>query len=190
MPPPTPITAAAMLAAREPGKVTGAPLIRPCSLPAAMIDPENVTAPMSTSRTTVTVVASGTPVVAPASLTYSSIPTSAAAPPPTALNRLTSWGMAVICTVRAEYSPAPAPTPAPAIITIQPVTVTVPAFTTRANVVAIARVMPPVDTWLPRRAEAGEFIRCRPNTKHVAAATYSSWVTQSNALMTGRPAAP
>ena len=29
------------------------------------------------------------------------IATSAAAPPPTALNRLTSWGMAVICTVRA-----------------------------------------------------------------------------------------
>src|SRR6266567_1800008 len=185
MPPPTPITAAPMLAAREPGKVTGAPLIRPCSLPAAMIDPENVTAPMSTSRTVVTVVASGTPAVAPASLTYSLIATSAAAPPPTALNRLTSWGMAVICTVRAEYSPAPAPTSAPATITIQPVAVTVPACTTRANVVAIARAMPAVDTWLPRRAVAGEFIRCRPSTKQTAAATYSSWVTQSKVLLPG-----
>ena len=69
MPPPTPITAAAMLTAREPGKVTGAPLIRPCSFPAAMIDPEKVTAPISTSSTVVIVIASGTPAVAPASLT-------------------------------------------------------------------------------------------------------------------------
>ena len=58
-----------MLTAREPGKVTGAPLITPCSLPAAMIDPENVTAPMSTSRIVVIVVASGKPVMPPASLT-------------------------------------------------------------------------------------------------------------------------
>src|SRR5260370_42065399 len=94
--------------------------------------------------------------------------------------------MAVICTVRAEYSPAAAPTPAPAIITIQPVAVTVPACTTRANVVAIARAMPAVDTWLPRRAEAGEFIRCRPNTKQTAEVTYRGWVIQSKALMPGR----
>ena len=103
---------------------------------------------------------------------------------------LTSWGMAVISTVRAAYSPAPPPSSAPAIITIQPVVVTVPAWATRASVVATASAMPAVETWLPRRAVAGEFIRCRPNTKHVAAATYSSWVTQSNALMPGRPAAP
>ena len=53
-----------MLTAREPGKVTGAPLIRPCSLPAAMIDPEKVTAPISTSSTVVIVIASGTPAAA------------------------------------------------------------------------------------------------------------------------------
>ncbi len=94
--------------------------------------------------------------------------------------------MAVICTVRAEYSPAPAPTSAPAIITIQPVTVIVPRCTTRAKVVAIARTMPAAETWLPRRAEAGEFIRCRPSTKQTAAATYSSWVIQSKLLMPGR----
>ena len=40
-----------------------------------------------------------------------------------------------------------------------------------AAVVATARTMPPVDSWLPRRALAGEFIRCRPSTKQVAAAT-------------------
>ena len=93
--------------------------------------------------------------------------------------------MAVISTVRAAYSPAPPPSSAPAIITIQPVTVTVPAWMTRARVTAMARTMPPVDTWLPRRAEAGEFIRCRPSTKQVAAPTYSSWVIQSKALMNG-----
>ena len=112
-------------------------------------------------------------------------PTSAAAPPPTALKMLTSCGIAVISTVRAAYRPAPPPSSAPASITIHPVAVTVPEWATRASVVAIATTMPAVDTWLPRRAEAGEFIRCRPSTKHVAAATYSSWVTQSNALMTG-----
>ena len=47
----------------------------------------------------------------------------------------------------------------------------VPACTTRAKVVAIASAMPAVDTWLPRRAVAGEFIRCRPSTKQTAAAT-------------------
>ena len=97
--------------------------------------------------------------------------TRAAAPPPTALNRLTSWGMAVISTVRAAYRPAPAPTSVPAIITAQPIGLTVPECTTSANVVAMASAMPAVDTWLPRRAEAGEFIRCRPSTKQTAAAT-------------------
>ena len=84
---------------------------------------------------------------------------------------LTSCGMAVISTVRAAYRPAPPPRSAPAIITIHPVVVTVPAWMTSASVVATARTMPAVDSWLPRRAEAGEFIRCRPSTKQVAAAT-------------------
>ena len=84
---------------------------------------------------------------------------------------LTSCGMAVISTVRAAYSPAPPPISVPAIITIHPVTLTVPAWMTRTSVVAMASTMPAVDTWLPRRAVAGEFIRCRPSTKQTAAAT-------------------
>ena len=87
--------------------------------------------------------------------------------------------------VRAIHSPAAAPTRVPSRMTVHPVAVTVLAWMTRANVVAMARVMPAVDTWLPRRALAGEFIRCRPSTKQTAAATYSSWVIQSKALMTG-----
>ena len=34
-----------------------------------------------------------------------------------------------------------------------------------------AMAMPAVETWLPRRAVAGEFIRCRPTTKQAAART-------------------
>ncbi len=97
--------------------------------------------------------------------------TRAAAPPPTALNMLTSCGIAVICTVLAEYSPAPAPTMAPAASTIQPVALIVPEWMIRARVAAMAAAMPQVDTWLPRRAVAGVFIRCRPSTKQDAAAT-------------------
>ena len=44
--------------------MTGAELITPCSFPAAMIDPENVTAPMITSSKVVTLVLAET--VAPA----------------------------------------------------------------------------------------------------------------------------
>ena len=39
------------------------------------------------------------------------------------------------------------------------------------SVMITAMPMPAVDTWLPRRAVAGEFIRCRPTTKQAAART-------------------
>ena len=99
------------------------------------------------------------------------MPTRAAAPPPTALNMLTSCGMAVICTVLAEYSPAAPPSSAPAIITIQPVALIRLPWMMIARVAAIAVIMPAVETWLPRRALAGLFIRCRPSTKPDAART-------------------
>ena len=54
---PTATTASSRLTKRAPGNVTGADVMMPCSLPAAMIEPENVTEPMMTSRTVVTVVA-------------------------------------------------------------------------------------------------------------------------------------
>ncbi len=65
---PMPTTAAPALTSREPGKVIGDPLMSPCSFPAAMIDPEKVTAPMITSSRVGTVVVSGTPAAAPARL--------------------------------------------------------------------------------------------------------------------------
>ena len=59
-PAPTATTASSMFTIRAPGNVTGAELITPCSFPAAMIDPENVTAPMITSSSVVTDVVADT----------------------------------------------------------------------------------------------------------------------------------
>ena len=50
-PEPTATTASTMLSTRPPLKMIGCPPMKPCSFPAAMIDPENVTEPMSTSST-------------------------------------------------------------------------------------------------------------------------------------------
>ena len=150
-----------------PGKVTGADVITPCSFPAAMIEPEKVTDPMITSSRV------GTDVEAPMLppiVMKSRMATSAAAPPPTALKMLTSWGIAVIFTVLAVYRPRPPPTRMPAAITIQPVVLISPPWMTRAPVAAMAATMPATETWLPRLAVAGLFIRCRPNTKQEAAA--------------------
>ena len=97
-PPPTAHAAArAKVSARAPRNTTAAPETMPCSLPAAISDPEKVMAPMRMSSPPVMEVRTGTWVARAKSLTASS----AAAPPPTALNRLTSCGMAVIATVRA-----------------------------------------------------------------------------------------
>ncbi len=87
------------------------------------------------------------------------------------MNADTSCGIAVICTVRAAYRPIAEPISAPAISTIQPVVVTVPSWMSRMSVAMPAMIMPVIDTWLPRRAVAGLFIRCRPNTKNAAAST-------------------
>ena len=46
-----------------------------------------------------------------------------------------------------------------------------------------AQIMPTIDTTLPCRADRGEFIRCRPITKHAAAPRKTSRTTVSVALM-------
>ncbi len=76
-----------------------------------MSDPVKVTDPISAPSTTKIVVSTGAPEPSRPELsrTKSSIATSAAAPPPTALNSDTSCGIAVIFTVRAVYRPAPPP---------------------------------------------------------------------------------
>ena len=87
------------------------------------------------------------------------------------MNIDTSCGIAVIWTVRAEYRPATEPSSAPTMITVQPTPVTEPSWISRTSVMITAMAMPAIETWLPRRAVAGEFIRCRPTTKQAAART-------------------
>src|SRR6266540_1988723 len=161
-------TARAMLSARTPGNTTGRLAMTPCSLPEAMSEPENVTAPITTSRTVGTPTRAGMAPPCAVVRRKSCAATSAAAPPPTALNRLTSCGIAVIATVRAAYQPASVPTQAPAASTIQPVVETVPERTSTTRVAATAAAMPLADRVLPRRAVTGELIRCRPMTEHDA----------------------
>ena len=97
-------TASTRLITRPAGTTIGRDGMRPCSLPTATTEPDNVTAPITTSRMLVTEIRAaivGTWKI-PASRTKSATATSAAAPPPTALNRLTSCGIAVISTERAR----------------------------------------------------------------------------------------
>ena len=86
------------------------------------------------------------------------------------MNTLTSCGIAVIATVRAAYRPAAPPTAAPAASISQPTGRTDPARTSSTTVVPTATAIAAAETWLPRRAVAGEFIMCRPTTKPVAQA--------------------
>ncbi|GAB3888477.1 hypothetical protein GCM10029964_056190 [Kibdelosporangium lantanae] len=88
------------LTGRAPGNTMGRLGIRPCSLPAATSDPANVTTPIRMSSAAGTLLRAPSSVV-PAVRRISLTASSAAALPPTALNMLTSWGMAVIRTARA-----------------------------------------------------------------------------------------
>ena len=70
----------------------------------------------------------------------------AAAPPPTALNRLTSWGMSVIFTVRGRTTPKDAPSSTPATRAIHPQAL--PPVSTRAytTVDVTAMTIPTAET--------------------------------------------
>ena len=51
----------------------------------------------------------------------------------------------------------------------QPVVEIVSLCAINASVAPTAIAIPAADTWLPRFAVGGAFIRCSPTTKHVAA---------------------
>ena len=91
--------------------------------------------------------------------------TSAAAPPPTPLNRATICGIAVIFTVRAPKAPIKAPmaTPTPMI--------TNPAVVNRSNgsVAPSAITIPAAAVKLPFRAPFGELSCFRPRMNSTAA---------------------
>ena len=153
---------------RAPGKTTGRELTQPCSLPAAISEPEKVTGPMMMSRTVAIMTRLEMP-GPPASRTKLPTATRAAAPPPTALKMLTTCGTSVILTRRAMTRPTAAPPMPPTDRTIQPVVVIVASWMTLISAAATATIMPSQDSRLPLRAVAGEFIRCRATTKPTAA---------------------
>ena len=153
-----------------PGRLSFLTHLMPCSLPAAIREPENVTEPIMMPKPAVI---STTMDGVPSEVRISFKATSAAAPPPTVLNTDTSCGMSVILTFLAETTPATAPMMMPAInsttatpcwkpLEISPANSTMNAMTT-------ARIMPMAETILPLRAVFGEFIRCRPITNITAA---------------------
>ncbi len=83
----------AAMTKRPPGNTTGRVVIISCNLRKVTIDPENETHPTITVKT----VATTSAVLAPApNFKYSTMETSAAAPPPTPLNSATSCGIWVI----------------------------------------------------------------------------------------------
>ena len=89
--------------------------------------------------------------------------TMAAAPPPTPLNRATSWGIWVICT---RYAPsAPIPTPTTMAMPIGSRWSRSPEIST----VAVARTAPAAPIRLPRRAVLGEESPLSARTKQTAA---------------------
>jgi hypothetical protein len=184
--PATNATASRALSARIPGNVTGLPETTPCSLPAAINEPVKVTPPMVMSSPAVS--AAVVSIAPPAVRSW--IASSAAAPPPTALKRLTSCGIPVIFTVRAMTRPAPPPTANPAAATIHPVADIACSTASRTMVARIAQVIATMEMVLPRRAVLGEFIRCRPMTKHDAAARNTSRTTVSVPLTGHRRSSP
>ncbi len=80
------------------GQVTGAPVIRFCSLPNAIILPEKVTVPINVPAMMLTPESTVITSVPPSTRKYSEIATRAEAPPPKPLKIPTICGMAVICT--------------------------------------------------------------------------------------------
>jgi hypothetical protein len=144
----------------------------PASLPPAISEPEKVIPPISRSSTVVSVVLTGwadrgrDPRWEMASLNAMS----AAAPPPTALNRLTSWGMAVIFTRRAMTRPAAAPATSPTASAAVPTPVMTWSRPSTTTVVSTARIMPAAESRFPPRADIGDVILCRPRMKQTAAA--------------------
>ena len=97
------------------GKVSGAPEMKPWSLPKAMKLPENVTPPINTpAMMLISASKPASPVVPPAvSRQNSAAATKADAPPPKPLNIPTICGIEVILMARAATAPIPEPTAMP-----------------------------------------------------------------------------
>ena len=130
-----------------PENTIGLPESSSCSFANAIIDPANEIEPISAERTTETI---SSPARSPLDTWNSASATSAAAPPPTPLNRATICGIAVIFTVRAPTIPMTEPIRPPTAMSSQF------EMPSSASVVAIAITMPTPPTQFPRRACFGD----------------------------------
>ena len=138
-------------------------MISSCSLTKAIALPENETEPISTPSSTSAV--TYTAGLSPSECRWSSsmIEISAAAPPPTPLKMATSWGMAVIFTMRATGTAMAAPSTMAMIVSMR----FLPECRSvgRVKVMPTARVAAAAPTRLPRRACLGELRPFRAKMK-------------------------
>ena len=147
MPSPTAPRKTAALATFCAGNTIGRPERSSWSLANATSEPENEIEPISAERTIETISSLAT---SPLPTWNSASATSAAAPPPTPLNRATICGIAVIFTVRAPTTPTTVPIAAATTSRAQ-----LPIPSSR-SVVTIAIAMPSPPTQLPCRACFGD----------------------------------
>src|SRR6185312_11037966 len=79
------------------------------------------------------------------------------------------------------------PTRIPARSTSQRAADIVPPCATSTKTATSATAIPNAETWLPRRAVAGEFIKCKPRTKHTAPPSDANRTAVSTPSVTARP---
>ena len=162
-----------------PRNTIGRPERSSCSFANATSEPENEIDPISAERTIETTSSWAS---APSATWNSASATSAAAPPPTPLNRATICGIAVIFTVRAPTNPTTAPSTPPTTINTQ---LPIPSS---ARVVTIAISIPSPPTQLPLRACFGEERNRSATMKQMIAARYASPMTSGSEINAARGA--
>ena len=143
-----------------PGKTIGRPLTSSCSFANATSEPEKEIEPMSAESA---IDSASSQTRTPSSSWNSASATSAAAPPPTPLNRATICGIAVIFTLRAPMRPTTLPIAAATTISAQ---FEMPSM---SSVVAIATSIPTPPIQFPRRACFGEERKRSARTKQTIA---------------------
>ncbi len=147
-----------------PEKTIGRPWISSCSLANATSEPAKEIEPISAESTIETASVPPTRPGSGAIRWNSASAISAAAPPPTPLNRATICGIAVIFTLRAPTTPTTEPTTPAGTINVQ---LPMPSS---SSVVTIAISIPAPPTQFPRRAWRGEERKRSARTKQTIVA--------------------
>ena len=151
---------------RPPGKTTGRVVMISCNFKKVITEPENETQPTTTVKTVAMISAL---VASLPRRRYSTVDTSAAAPPPTPLKSATSCGICVIWILRAAGTPTSTPNAIAARIAKRflwwP-----PGAQKTSTVPIVAPIAPMI---FPRRADLGEESPLRARMKQTAATSPS-----------------